>query len=166
MVGVSRERIITFMMGKARKELSGTKSGLNQGYQDTEIFLYTWIAFEAFTCLRYNLGEAGKRKDAFSKEFAQRYDYATLPDDCKRAIIGLKSYSIIDMTPGNKQRKPAEIKDVKNLQQVIDSIYRVRCNLFHGGKDINEITDIALIWAAGTTLYYLFEKFLMEEHYL
>jgi hypothetical protein len=155
-------------MEKAKKEISGTVSGLNSGYQATEIFVYTWIAFEAFTCLKYKLSGVGDRKNAFCKDFGLRYnqEYDLLPDDCKRMAIGLASYTILDMTPTNIKKKPIKITDVKNLSQVLDAIYRVRCNLFHGGKDINEITDIALVSASGTLLYCILEKFLKEENYI
>ena len=167
MVSISREHIIQCLMEKAKNEISGTKRGLDQGYQDTEIFVYTFIAFEAFTCLRYNLSSPGQRNKAFCNGFKDVYirDFNTLPDECKDAILELSRHSIPDMSPGGRSR-PKTIHNLRDLTQVIDSIYRVRCNLFHGGKDINEIADIALISAAGKALYYILEKFLIREKYL
>lgn len=152
-------------MQKAKKELSGTVPGFDAGYHATEILVYTWISFEAFTCLRYNLAKPSERNKAFCDEFSERYkqEYNEFPDEFKKMLIGLASYIIIDMSPG-KKKPNAEIKDSRDLTQVIASVYRVRCNLFHGGKDINEITDITLVKCAGTVLYYILEKFLREEH--
>jgi len=86
-------------------------------------------------------------------------------DECRDAILELSRHSIPDMSPGRRSR-PKTINNLRDLTQVIDSIYRVRCNLFHGGKDINEIGDIALISASGKALYYILEKFLIQEKYL
>ena len=165
MVSVNRESIIKFLMEKAKKELSGPKSGFNGSHQATEILIYCWIVFEAFTCLKYQLGTVDARKKSFCKEFKDEYDYSSLPDECKKAIMGLASYSIPDMTP-QTNREPIKIEDIKNLSQIIDSIYRVRCNLFHGGKDMNEIGDLTLIMISGTALYYLLETFLNKQGYL
>ena len=49
----------------------------------------------------------------------------------------------------NFQTDKAEvIDDPKNLQQIIDAVYRVRCNLFHARKVPANLRDVGLVEAA------------------
>ena len=49
-----------------------------------------------------------------------------------------------DMRPSHRG-KYKHLKDVNNLKQVVDFIYQVRCNLFHGGKSNVNTHDQELV---------------------
>lgn len=168
MPNVSRELIIKGFMEKAKKEIVGPRSGFDSGFQSASILINCWIAFEAFTCLRYNIDGVQQRINKFVEEFSEDYKkhFPKSPDELRRAIIGLMNYSVLDMRPSHQQDLPIKIEDGKDLEQVFEVIYRVRCNLFHGGKDMQEVRDIELVHYSGIVLYYVLEKILGNLDYL
>ena len=81
-------------------------------------------------------------------------------------INDLAKEEISDMRPNHQNDPKKQIRDIKNLKNVIEVIYQVRNNLFHGSKDVNEINDRAIVEFSGVVLYHILEKFLIEKGYL
>jgi len=163
---VSRKTIIEEFMKKAKKERN-MRSGFEPGLQSALIFIYCWISFEAFTCFRYNEDAVWKRIDRFCSEFKDRYSqwYDVSPGDFKGDIIALKKYAIHDMRPNHQNNPPKQITDEKKLRNVFEVIYSVRCNLFHGGKDVTDTIDADIIRYSSGVLYFILEHFLIAEGY-
>ena len=67
------------------------------------------------------------------------------------------------MRPSHISDLPLDIIDVKDLNEVLNAVYRVRNNLLHGGKDMKETNDMTLVLCASKVLYYILEKFLSKE---
>lgn len=165
MIPASRELILKGFIEKARKEVTGLSSGMNQGFQSAVGLTWAWISFEAFTCGKYKKDLVKERIIDFCADFAYNYqrDYESMPDEFKRYMVGLKSYSILDMRPQHSTAPPRKINNVRNLKEVLEAIYRVRNNLLHGGKDMQEINDMTLVLCASKVLYYILEKVFQEE---
>ena len=168
MVSLSRQEIVKSFMKKAKKEVTGLSSGFNQGYKSAIGLAWCWISFEAFTSGEYQEDLVRDRINSFCEDFEEKYsqEYETMPNEFKRNIIGLKSYNVEDMRPNHRNDPPLTISDVKNLKEVLKIIYRVRNNLFHGGKNMEESNDINLVLASSKTLYYILEKFLGERNFI
>jgi hypothetical protein len=162
---ITREFVIIGFMNEAKAE-SGLKDSSKGGLQATKRLIYCWIAFEAFTCLKYNKDFVSERINDFCNEFQDNYDYKTMPDDFKKNLIGLMSYSIKDMRPTHLDDNPINIQNSQDLRQILNIIYRVRCNLFHGGKSPEIISDIAPLEYSSVVLFRLMEKILISNGYL
>lgn len=65
-------------------------------------------------------------------------------DDFKRDVSRLAEYGVWDMRP-NHEDKLTTISDVNDFGQILDAIYQVRCNLFHGQKSIINPHDFELV---------------------
>jgi hypothetical protein len=66
-------------------------------------------------------------------------------------VRGLKGMSpIYDMRPGSSRF--IQITDENNLEQIFMSIYQIRCNLFHGSKDMMNTRDADLVYFGGEFL--------------
>jgi hypothetical protein len=164
MVSASRKEIIKGFMEKAKEEVTGLNKGLNQGFQSAIGLAWCWISFEAFTCARYGKDGVWERIDNFCDEYSKEYfqDYPSMPDEFKKYMVGLMRYSVLDMRPLHLDDPPTKIYDGKDLKQVLRIIYKVRNNLFHGGKDMNDEKDMNLVLYSSKVLYHILEKFLSK----
>ena len=147
MVSASRKEIIQGFIEKARKEVTGLNSGLNQGFQSAIGLAWCWISFEAFTSAKYNEDSPKERINQFCNDFEDDYlqEFDSMPTEFIRNMIDLKQYNVLDMRPSHLTDPPIKINDEKTLRQVFEIIYRVRNNLFHGGKDMNDTKDMTLV---------------------
>ena len=68
----------------------------------------------------------------------------------------LSQYKVLDMRPGH-QGQSKSINDIHNLGQVLDVIYQIRCNLFHGRKSMIDSHDRELVELAFHILSKIFE---------
>jgi len=162
---IFRDLIIKDFMQKAKKTYEIRRGLSDEGFQFVELLIYCWISFEAFTCMQYNLERVRDRINSFCDEFQDRYsqDFASFPDDFKENLVKLSRETVKDMSPNHQDRPPKQINNSKNLKEVFDVIYQIRCNLFHGGKHINEIGDRAKLEFSAIVLYRILEKFLKER---
>ena len=160
-----REGIVKENMQRARKDYVGLKPGFNRGEFYAENFNRCWRAFDAFICSEFPNNQVGKRIEAFVKQFESWYK-TNYPDGLssrfRESIDIMSRYEIIDMTPHSK-RKPVTISNKDNLKEVIDVIYRIRCNLEHGGKQMTEDKNIILVENGFYLLYEILEKILVKE---
>ena len=65
-----------------------------------------------------------------------------------------------DMRPGSI--KVVRITDRNNIEEVIRFIYQIRCNLFHGAKNVNDPKDDGLVFYSGALLKSLIESWLAK----
>ncbi|MCT4617474.1 MAG: HEPN domain-containing protein [Candidatus Gracilibacteria bacterium] len=62
-----------------------------------------------------------------------------------------------------KKNKIVDIKREKGLKNFLKLIYTIRCNLFHGDKDIYGGRDDKLVLLAYEALYEIFSKFIKDS---
>lgn len=100
-------------------------------------FISLWVAFNSWGTF---VTKQSKDRDMINtiknnKVLVDRYDSLIKDDQFKNDISRLAKYGILDMRPGYEDRL-TQIQDQNDFGQVLDAIYQVRCNLFHGQKDI------------------------------
>lgn len=160
-----REGIVKENMQRARKDYVGLKPGFNRGEFYAENFNRCWRAFDAYICSEFPNNQVGKRIEGFVKHFQSWYktNYPdSFSDRFRESIDILSQHSIKDMTPDSK-RPEVSIKDKDVLKEVVDVIYRIRCNLEHGGKQMTEDKNILLVENGFYLLYEILEKILVKE---
>ena len=136
-------------------------------------FVFIWFCFNAWI-------EHLSAKDTDAemiKEVAERqqsmislteaYDSAISDDNLLRgsvrALIGKSQEEPITDVRGRKP--PISIKDENDFENIIWAIYRIRCNLFHGGKDANELRDQVLVKLAANILRQWMDRLIAKwEH--
>lgn len=66
-------------------------------------------------------------------------------------ILGeLKKLSpISDMRPSKRENSSVVLSDILNEQEVLEFIYQIRCNTFHGAKDLSDTKDQHLVRLTG-----------------
>lgn len=123
-----------------------------------EFFVY-WICFDSYiTYYSQEYSDYKKLQWFFTNDTPLRASYDENFETWHEAIDILASYSVADMRP---KHEPAPIRISYNstLEEIITVIYRVRCNLFHGSKDLNDPKDMDLIKGA-----LLFMKGWIDSH--
>lgn len=71
-------------------------------------------------------------------------------------IKKLAQYTVLDMRPGH-QGESKSISDLNSLDELLDVIYQIRCNLFHGQKSRIDPHDRELVELAFYILSKMFE---------
>jgi len=113
-------------------------------------FLFLWICFNA--CLEHR---SGKDTDAKMIEWLVNQtntssDLVECFEICKNKTIFSNRLKILSEMPPFKdlrgERAEIVIKDENDFENIVRAIYRIRCNLFHGSS---EAQDIRLIMKAG-----------------
>lgn len=116
-------------------------------------FLALWIAFNALFDLYYP-GESGDHNQvrAFAKcERAQEtHTHALSAPNASYsdAIATLQDKGVYNF----RRKSVVTISDSSDLEQVMEAVYQVRCNLFHGRKVPADLRDRSLIHAAFTVV--------------
>jgi len=106
-----------------------------KGLEDDYIFFFiyylcldAWITNESGKSnekekKKWLIENGGELKSAFIEN---RFD--------KSDLVKLKTFSpILNMGPGHSGK--VELTDIENFRDVVNFIYQIRCNLFHGSKD-------------------------------
>jgi len=114
----------------------------HDSYEDR--FIALWISFNGY-CTMLSSGsqesrmmEWVKRNHGFKNAYHEMLDASP---EFRRCLEELKSLCpVIDMRPGLGY-KSKTITDIRNFDQTLDVIYKIRCNLFHGSKDLTSERD-------------------------
>jgi len=128
---------------------------------DADRFISLWIAFNAW--LKKEYGERtsdsvmirrAKRNNGLKETFRE---LSASDGDFQKNLRRLMGYSVIDMRDHkNEQRQKRCTGDYESF---LDTVYQIRCNLFHGRKNIEENKrDKELVTLALKLLHPLFKK--------
>lgn len=130
---------------------------LNKAKNETDEFyklLCLWICFNAW--LSHIVEENSDARmiqsliDNPSFDLSRAYRSMAQTTTGKQALIDFSSMSPI--ADSREMRPEIVIRDAQDRESIIRGIYRVRCNLFHGGKNYNEIRDKKLVKCANRVL--------------
>jgi hypothetical protein len=106
-------------------------------------FIALWISFNGY-CTILSRSWQGTRMLEWVKNnsnFGERYEELLDNDFDRQAVEELKSLCPVhDMRPGLEHNSKT-IADVEDFGEVMDVIYKIRCNLFHGSKDLANERD-------------------------
>lgn len=127
---------------------------------DGDRFISLWVAFNSW--MRGKFGEY-ERDSTLIDKLKKYAEIKTVFNDLRRKdqyfsnnLQELSKYSVADM----RGRKPDKKYD-GTFGSLIEVIYQVRCNLFHGRKDIDEDRkDFELVTLSYRILLPLFKEYL------
>ncbi len=129
-------------------------------------FISLWIAFNAW--LKKEFVEAKTDHDLIEEVVGFRPIEDTFEDlkiengEFQKTLLILKKYSIKDMRHPDDKSKQKNYNS--SFESLIRSIYLIRCNLFHGTKNIeDDKTDKDLVSLAYKILLPLFKKYLNNQ---
>lgn len=127
---------------------------------DGDRFICLWIAFNGW--MRGKFGEdIGDRNQIESVKriqgFSRLFDNLKMQDaDFRRNLDELERFTVVDMRFRDGCEKTVRYDGT--FESLIEVIYQIRCNLFHGRKDIAEDKkDIELVGLAYRILLPLFK---------
>ena len=123
-------------------------------------FVFIWLCFNAWiehlsskNTDAEMIKEVVERRQSMAS-IIEAYDSAISDDDLLkrsiRALVGESQEEPIKDTRGRKP--PISIKDENDFENIVWATYRIRCNLFHGGKDANDLRDRVLVKLAAGIL--------------
>lgn len=131
----------------------------NEGDQFAS-FVFIWFCFNAWLEFLSNkktdrqMLDELKRKDATMISLIEAYESAFSSDmffkQGLRSLVAKSKEGAIQDARG--QKPPIKISSDMDFTNVVEAIYRIRCNLFHGGKDANDARDQVLVRDAGMVL--------------
>ncbi len=112
-------------------------------------FLFLWICFNAW--IDYRSGEFLDSKmiewligpTSSTSDLILSYENAKKTEPFRRSLKTLVGMSPIK--DSRDSRNQIRIKDENDFGNIVKGIYKVRCNLFHGGKEPNELRDQKLV---------------------
>jgi hypothetical protein len=120
------------------------------------------IAYDAYRTGRWGRGQSNNRAK-FAETFNSILLSENIPTNLETAIHELhletRERPIKDMSG---EYRPVEIKDEKNLGEILKVIYRVRSNLIHGGKELSSGRSVRLIKSSFIALFWIMTT--IKEH--
>ena len=128
---------------------------------DGDRFISLWIAFNGW--MKGKFGENKKDRMLLNEtkkltEFSDSFNHLKRDNSCfRRNLEKLANYSVADM----RNLKDRNLTYDGTFESLIEVLYLVRCNLFHGRKEINENKkDIELVSLSLKILLPLFKTYL------
>jgi len=130
---------------------------------DGDRFISLWVAFNGWMRGRFPTDRDDRsqiRSIKTMQDFKEVFDkFKTEDADFKKCLEELRTLSVVDMRFRNN-REDIYIYD-GTFVSLIEVIYQIRCNLFHGRKNIDEDKkDIELVSLAYRILLPLFKSYL------
>ena len=112
-------------------------------------FLCLWICFNAWLDHQSRKYADSQMIKWLVKQTPQTSDLVSSYERAKHTVPFKDSLKVLaQMSPIYDLRgrhDPIKIKDEDDFENIVKAIYRVRCNLFHGGKELNDLRDQKLI---------------------
>jgi hypothetical protein len=131
--------MVWIIWGKFTREwLNRAERGEGEFVDDVDRFISLWIAFNGWMKGKFGEGENDAellKKAGELPEFNACFEHLRENDpDFRENLEKITNYSV-----GNMRDPEAKGLIYKHtLKSLIEVLYRVRCNLFHGRKQINE----------------------------
>ncbi len=108
-------------------------------------FMLCWVIFDAYLTEISKKDSDRKRLTFFynnQSDFKDRIQKRKVLAD--KSVFELKRLSPVkDMRPNKNES--VHLVNEKDLEQVIEFVYQIRCNLFHGAKNIRNVRDKELV---------------------
>ena len=123
-------------------------------------FVFIWFCFNAWlehlakNCSTDSkmLNELKERRSNMSELF-QAFDVTIANDDyILNSIKKLADLNKEKLIQSKSRKWSIMIIDKNDFGDIIEAIYRIRCNLFHGGKDADDLRDQILVKEAAMIL--------------
>jgi len=112
-------------------------------------FVFLWICFNAWLGYKSDKFLDSEMIKWLLKQTSLVSDLVSSYENAKKTEPFRENLkTLADMSPiydSRGRRSPIKIKDENDFENVVKAIYRVRCNLFHGGKEANDSRDKKLV---------------------
>ena len=145
------EELIRSWLKVAHKENHSLANRLDAYFR----FMALWIAFNAFLTKEYTSKRGDREKvSAFA---ANNVNASFHKDRLKEgnfyseAVEYFKKHGVKNMQPNAGPK--CEVSSRECFREVMDCVYQVRCNLFHGDKRIDNENDFKHVEAAYTIVH-------------
>ncbi|MBI4155738.1 MAG: hypothetical protein HY507_00710 [Candidatus Zambryskibacteria bacterium] len=110
-------------------------------------FILCWMIFDAYLTEISKSGTDRKKLDYFYQNDSELKSYMLSQPE---ALCGygetLKTYElVVNMRPGAGDNAGKVVMNTESLEEILEVIYQIRCNLFHGSKNIKNSRDYELV---------------------
>lgn len=166
-----RKQIIKTWMARTDERYRTPTAGFDTGFFYADNLVFCCIAYEAYAFGKFQKARMSENRIDLSKKFQtsfKEFIENNPPEDFKEAFDNLKEKidekPLEDMTP-NSNRPPLDLPNKKDLDRVLEIIYRVRSNLLHGGKEVDPAMErnMTLIKSSFIILYHVMNLILEQE---
>lgn len=123
-------------------------------------FMCIWIAFNAWLKDEYSETDSDKTLIERVKQnitLWRLFEELKNNDGYKQLLTELSRYRILDMRDPQNESKIKQYNG--SFESLIAVLYQIRCNLFHGRKNIEEKKEYKLVALARKILYKLFNEY-------
>ncbi len=126
------------------------KISRQQAFETNDVFfrfMSLWIAFNAYFTFKYGNIRDTEKPQRFAQEqkTGKRHQELLQTDSVyENGVATIAEKGVTEL----KSRKHYTIADTRDLCQVMDCIYTIRCNLFHGNKLTDDLRDQKLVAAS------------------
>ena len=123
-------------------------------------FIVLWISFNTFYSAKFKKGRDSDKVKEFYNDSSAQTVYSSLFEigsqermgiisEFKETNASLDRDVVFDMRfPRSKEKAKKFVSENSNINNFFDVVYQIRCNLFHGGKEVNDGCDEKLVaWA-------------------
>jgi len=135
-----------------------------RGFTVFDKFISLWFAFNSWGTYSTKKAKDWQMLNAVKKEPRLLTSYGksiTEDPEFLKAVKRLAEYKVLDMRPGH-ETESRSIDDIGNFGQILDVIYLIRCNLFHGRKSEIDAHDKELVELAYHILSRVFRPIIDE----
>jgi len=166
-----RKQIIKNWMDRVDERYRSPSPGFNIGFFHADNLIFCCIAYEAYAFGKFQKARMSENRRELSKIFQNSFEELIEnepPTDFKESLDNLKEEidrkPLEDMTP-NLNRPPLDLPNKKDLDRVLEIIYRVRSNLLHGGKEVDPAMgrNMILISSSFIILYHVINMIIRQE---
>lgn len=133
-----------------------------QCLDDADRFISLWIAFNGWMIGKFGIMREADMITRVKERTEMKEIFLSLPQTDKRFTKALKELagkSVADMRDPNNPSKYKKYEGT--FESLIDVLYQIRCNLFHGSKKTYG-HDYGLVCLAFRILLPLFKEYLAE----
>ena len=115
-------------------------------------FMFAWIIFDAYLT---EISQKDTDNQKLTYFFGKPNDFKTKTIADWKGLI-MKRLALQKLSPVHDMRHGSnqivEIEDDNNFEQIFRFVYQIRCNLFHGAKNLKNSRDHELVKAGGNFL--------------
>lgn len=142
--------------------INGWRQKAHQEGDPFSKFVFIWFCFNAWI---ENLSDANSDRKMIDELKSRKSNMANFADIFHTALNSRENYFKSSVTAlvhqsqekpienaRDKNKAPVSIKDEFDFENIVEAIYRIRCNLFHGGKDPDDSRDQVLVKTAQRVL--------------
>ncbi len=112
-------------------------------------FIFLWICFNAWLDYKSDKFLDSEMIRWLIEQTPSTSDLVLSYENAKKTEPFMENLkTLANMSPiydSRGRRNPIKIKDESDFENMVKAIYRVRCNLFHGGKEANDSRDKKLV---------------------